>query len=245
MKHCIFALIVGATLPSSGVVIVSSFGNTTGLDNDNQAGPIRGVTYRIITTGNYTNPTATQGSSASANSYTATHSLSATDAPAITVELTNLTWQTSSTSNGFSGSALYVSVFSGLTVTSAGVVASLGTFVGSSTNSIANTVAANTQISFNFDDLALTNGSDYQFVFTTTATPTLAVDIGSASLELKTGGNLLAETSLVGGNTSSVTNRNGWEPVFSMTYNSIPESSTSLLGGLGLLAMLRRRRVKA
>jgi len=245
MKRYPLILLIGAASPSSGAVITSSFGSTTGVDNDNQAGPVRGVSYRIITTGTYTNPLVTQGSSTGANSYTATHALSATDASAPTVKLTNLTWQTSSTSSSFSASPLFVSVFSGLTVNTTGGVTSLGTFIGSSTNSIASSVASNTQISFTFNNLELTTGNDYQFVFSTTATPTLTSEIGSASLELKTGTNLLAETSLVAGNSSSYTNRNAWEPVFSMTYTSVPEPSTALLGGLGLFAMMRRRRINA
>jgi hypothetical protein len=241
----LLAIAFATGLSSHAAVITSSFGSTTGVDNDNQAGPLRGVTYKIITTGTYTNPTATAGSSVGANSYTATHALSATDNTATTVLLTNLTWQTSSTaaaSNGFSASPLFVSVFSGLTVNSGGTVTSLGTWVGSSSNSIASSIGTNTQISYNFADLALVNGSSYQFVFTTTATPTLTSEIGSASLELKVGANLLQETELVAGNASSYNNRAGWEPVFSMTFNSVPEPAVSLLASLALLRILRRQR---
>lgn len=240
-----FAIVAATLATADAAVITSSFGTTTGVDNDNQAGPLRGVTYKIITTGTYTNPTATGGGSGGANSYTATHALSATDPTATTVLLTNLTWQTSSTTatnNGFSASPLYVSVFSGLTVNSSGVVTALGTFVGSSSNSIASTVGTNAAISYDFADLTLTNGTSYQFVFTTTATPTQLSEIGYASLELKTGTNLLQETELVAGNASGYTNRAGWEPVFSMTFTSVPEPTASLLAGLGLLHLLRRRR---
>ena len=115
-------------------------------------------------------------------------------------------------------------------------------FVGSSSNSIASTVGANATITYDFADLPLTNGASYQFVFTTTASPTQLSEIGSASLELKTGTNLLQETELVAGNASSYTNRAGWEPVFSMTLTSVPEPAAGMLAGLALLPILRRRR---
>lgn len=231
MKNSTLAIVVSwiaATGATQAVTIVSSYGTTSGANDNNQAGPIRGVTYKIITSGTYTNPNG--------------HTLSASDPTATTVQLSNLKWQTSSSGNGFTASALFVSVFSGLTVDGSGNVTSLGTFIGSSTNSFPNTVGVNTEISYNFNNLSLTNNASYQFVFTSTATPTLTTDVGAAGMELNVVSNGLTETELVGGNATAVTNRAGWEPVFSLTYNSVPEPSAALLGGLGVLGLLRRRR---
>lgn len=232
----LFALATSA--PAS--TIISSFGSISGVDNDNQAGPIRGVTYRILVTGTYTNPSVTQGNSGGGNSYTATHALSATDPSAPQVEFQSLSWQASSTT-AFAAGTYFVSIFSGLTVNSSGAVTSLGTFIDSSTNSLS-APALNSTMTWTFDNPVLNVGSDYQFVFTSTATPTVAGDVVAGQFELKTGTNLLAETSLVGGNTSGVTNRNNWEPVFSMTYNSIPEPTSVLLASASSLVLLRRRR---
>lgn len=237
--YLVFALLGGGV--AQATTIVSSFGSISGLDNDNQAGPIRGVTYRILVNGTYTNPSVTQGNSSSANSYTATHALSATDPSAPEVEFQSLSWQASS-STAFAAGTYYVSIFSGLTVNASGTVTSLGTFVASSSNSLS-APALNSVMTWNFDDPVLTVGSDYQFVFTSTATPTLTSHVLTGQFELKTGTNLLAETSLVGGNAAGVTNRNSWEPVFSMTYNSIPEPTSVLLASVGTLFLVRRRRL--
>lgn len=232
-------LLALSPLAASATTILSSFGDISATDNDNQAGPIRGVSYLITTVATYTNPTVTQGGSGGINPYTATHALSATDSAATHVQFQGLTWQRSS-STAMTGT-FYVAIVDGLTVDASGNVTSVGTVKGVSTNSIT-TPAANTSMSWTFGDVLLSVGTTYQFVFTNTATPTLASHFTTGQLELKTGTNLLAETQLVAGNASSFTNRAGWEPVFSMTYNSVPEPTAALFGALGLLTILRRRR---
>jgi hypothetical protein len=99
-------------------------------------------------------------------------------------------------------------------------------------------------MTWSFNNVPLTVGTTYQFVFTTTSTPTLTSHVSFNALELNVPGGTanLAETELVGGNSSSVTNRGNWEPVFSMTYNAVPEPAAALLGGIGLFMLIRRRR---
>lgn len=222
-----------AASANAATLITSSFGTTTGSDDDNQAGPIRGVAYQIITTGTYSVPSVTQGG------YTATHALSATDTVATQVQFQSLTWQRSS-STAMSGT-FYVAIADGLTVDSNGNVTNIGTILGVSTNSITDP-ASNAAMTWSFNNTLLNVGSTYQFVLTNTANPTVAADFVSGQFELKTATNLLTETTLIAGNNSAFTNRTGWEPVFSMTYNAIPEPSAALFGGLGMLALLRRRR---
>lgn len=225
-----------AVMPLSGATLItSSYGTVSGADDNNQAGPLRGVSYKIITTGTYTNNAGTAPN---------VHALSATDGTATSVEFQSLTWQRSGSATGVNTSALYIGIFSGLTVDGNGNVTSLGTFIGASTNTVSATTA-NQSMTWSFNNVPLTVGNTYQFVFTTTSTPTLTSHVSFNALELNVPGGTanLAETELVGGNSSSVTNRGNWEPVFSMTYNAVPEPAAALLGGIGLLMLVRRRRI--
>lgn len=230
MKTVLSILMLAAAVGHAATSITSSYGTVSGSDDNNQAGPIRGVTYRIITTGTYTNPGTTAPN---------IHTLSATDATATQVQFQSLSWQRSS-STAMAGT-WYVSIFSGLTVDTNGNVTGLGTFMGASTNTVASPASLAT-MTWNFNNVLLTVGSDYQFVFTTTATPTLTSDIGAGQFELNVATNGLAETQLVAGNSTAYSSRANWEPVFSMTYNAVPESGAALLGSLGIMTLLRRRR---
>ncbi|MCB1129912.1 MAG: PEP-CTERM sorting domain-containing protein [Verrucomicrobiae bacterium] len=235
MKSGIALSLIAALAPlHAATLITSSYGTVSGTDDNNQAGPIRGVSYKILTTGTYTNNAGTAPN---------VHALSATDGTATSVEFQNLTWQRSGSTTGVNTSALYLGIFSGLTVDASGNVTSIGSFVGASTNTVSATTA-NQSMSWNFNNVLLTVGSTYQFVFITTNTPTLVTDISSNALELNVPGGTanLAETELVGGNSSSVSNRAAWEPVFSMTYNAVPEPATALLGGIAFILLLGRRR---
>lgn len=219
----------GATL------ITSTYGTVSGADDNNQAGPIHGVSYKIITTGTYSNNGGTAPN---------VHALSATDGAATSVEFQSLTWQRSGSTTGVNTGALYLGIFSGLTVDANGNVTSLGSFVGASTNTVSATTA-NQSMTWSFNNVPLTVGATYQFVFITTNTPTLTSEVSANALELNVPGGTanLAETELVGGNASSVTNRAAWEPVFSMTYNAVPEPAAALLGGVGILLLARRRKI--
>lgn len=235
MKSRAILAVLLATVPlHAATLITSSYGTVSGADDNNHAGPIRGVSYKILTTGTYTNNAGTAPN---------VHALSATDGTATGIEFQSLTWQRSGSTTGVNSSPLYLGIFSGLTVDASGNVTSLGSFVAASTNTVSATTA-NQSITWSFNNVPLTVGATYQFVFITTNTPTLTTDVSFNALELNVPGGTanLAETELVGGNASSVTNRANWEPVFSMTYNAVPEPAAALLGGLGLILLARRRR---
>ena len=236
MKLRILIAIAAATSSlHAATLITSSYGTVSGADDNNQAGPVRGVSYKILTTGSYTNNAGTAPNA---------HTLSATDGTATTVEFQSLTWQRSGSTTGVNTGALYIGIFSGLSVDASGNVTSIGTFMGSSTNTVSATTA-NQSMTWSFSNVPLTVGATYQFVFLTTNTPTLTADVSFNALELNVPGGTanLAETELVGGNASSVTNRGNWEPVFSMTYNAVPEPASALLGGIALILLISRRRI--
>jgi hypothetical protein len=232
--HPVSAVLLSVVPLHAATLITSSYGTVSGADDNNQAGPIRGVSYKILTTGTYTNNAGTAPN---------TQALSAADATATSVEFRSLTWQRSGSTTGINSSALHLGIFSGLTVDSSGNVTSLGTFVGASTNTVSATTA-NQSMTWSFNDVPLTVGATYQFVFITTNTPTLSSHVSFNALELNVPGGTanLAETELVAGNATTYTNRAAWEPVFSMTYNAVPEPASALLGGLGLILLIRRRR---
>lgn len=231
----LIAIAAAASPLHAATLITSSYGTVSGADDNNQAGPIRGVSYKILTTGTYTNNAGTAPN---------IHALSATDGTATTVEFQSLTWQRSGSATGINSSALYLGIFSGLTVDASGNVTSIGSFKGASTNTVSATTA-NQAMTWSFNNVALTVGATYQFVFITTNTPTLTTDVSFNALELNVPGGAanLAETELVGGNASSVTNRGNWEPVFSMTYNAVPEPASALLGAFALILLIGRRRI--
>lgn len=236
--------IVAMAATAQAATIVSSFGDfSSATDNDNQAGPIRGVSYRIITTGTYTNPSVTQGSSSSTNSYTATHSLTNPNALATTVSLQSLKWQAGSGGSAIGAVNRWVAVFDSVTLDANGAVTGLGTLRAVSSNSVTN-VGNNAMMTFNFANQELTVGNNYGFVLVDNDNSDNSgfafAEISSANFELKTGTNLLQENTLIGANATGVTNAAAWEPVFELQY--IPEPSSALLGGIGMLLLLRRRR---
>lgn len=240
------ALLLAAGSASADTIM--SFGDTTGgIDNDNQAGPFWGVEYAIDNTGVgvYSGQlSATGGASPSgANSYTATYAVSNPD-PSATL-LKSLTWQASS-SVFFADltDPLYIAVMTGFTVNSSGAITSIGSLVGTSQTTITGP-ASNAQLTWNFSGISVTAGQSYDFVLTTKANPTQASDFTTGQLELKVGTGLLTGSTILAANSSGYSNRNNWEPVFSIDLAPVPEPSTlalAALGGVGMLLMMRRRK---
>jgi hypothetical protein len=118
-----------------------------------------------------------------------------------------------------------------------------GTFLGSSSNSIdVNSAAGLDSLVWNFANLALDPNSAVALVFSTTTTNDsvaggrvqVARDSGGAFANSYTGGT--ADNDGNNGSPSSFDAR------FSVSFNTVPEPTAALLGGLGLLGLLRRRR---
>ncbi len=153
-----------------------------------------------------------------------------------TVYLTNVSFLKAVSGTGSTIGSLYVNVYQG--------AGNGGTFVGSSTNTIdVDGAAGLATLSWNFANLALTDSTlQYAFVFSTTATNDTAA-VARLQVARDSGGGF--NNSYTGGSSSFNANGTGataYDTRFAATYNTIPEPSAALLGGLGMLALLRRRR---
>lgn len=122
-----------------------------------------------------------------------------------------------------------------------------GTYVGSSTNSINTDAAAGlSTMTWNFNNLALASpGSEYAFVFTNSATSAPGTANYHARLQVArhSGGTFISSYS--GGDADNDINGNSptaFDSRFTVSMTAIPEPSSALLGGLGMLLLLRRRR---
>jgi hypothetical protein len=118
-----------------------------------------------------------------------------------------------------------------------------GTFLGSSTNTVdVESATGLDSLVWNFANLAMDPTSQVALVFSTTATDDSAV-IARVAVARDSGGGF--GNSYTGG-TADDNADNGSPSVFdarfAVQFNTVPEPSIALLGGLGLLGLLRRRR---
>jgi hypothetical protein len=155
------------------------------------------------------------------------------------VYLESVTFITTPAGTGSTLGSLFVDVYTGR--------GNGGTYLGSSINSInvAGT-AFNTEITWNFDDLVLTNsGSEYSFVFSTDG-----VAGGSATARLTAanngGGFVNTYSGGVADDQAAGTSPVPFDSRFQVGLSAIPEPSLSvaLLCGLGLVGLFNRRRGK-
>lgn len=139
---------------------------------------------------------------------------------------------------GTSGAGLiYINVYSG--------PGNGGTFLGSSTNAIdVNNTAFSERLTWNFDNIVLADSStEYGLVFSSDTTDgndvqarLTAADAGSGSFVNTYDGGT------ADGNDADNSSPNNFDAKFAVTYETIPEPSSTALLGLGGLALLLRRR---
>ncbi|BCU75295.1 PEP-CTERM sorting domain-containing protein [Luteolibacter sp. LG18] len=134
------------------------------------------------------------------------------------------------TGTGSSGSTLTLEIWSDTDNNSATLG---GVLLGTSTNSTA--LGLNATSLFTFNGVTLSDNTVYTVHVLGTGTPGFGL-VGSTSTDLVPNSRLYNNGSFVFGGTAP----NGIDASFSVT--TVPEPTTALLGGLGLLALLRRRR---
>lgn len=213
------AILAAGTLSSGAAIIVTSYGTVSGADDANQAGPMFGQSI-----------TATVGADTPV-----------IDIPA-TVYVQELSFQRTSSTTGIGTStAAYIHIYDAFAVDGSANPSSIGNLIGvsSSTIDLANS-SANQTLTWTFNNVAISSAQQYFYVL---ATNTSAATVGNSSnlttsaFELNTGNPYTGGQAYRANGTTS-----DWDMEFRLVTNTIPEPSTALLGGLGALALLRRRR---
>lgn len=124
-----------------------------------------------------------------------------------------------------------------------------GTYLGSSTNSIdVNSATGLSTLTWNFNNIALSSGTQHAFVFSTdNVAGGFLSNAGGQGARLQvardsggTFGN--SYTAGTADNDSTNASPSAFDTRFQVTLDTVPEPSAALLGGLGVLALLRRRR---
>ena len=155
--------------------------------------------------------------------------------PTTTVYLQSFNALRAVTGNSNQAGNLYINVFQG--------AGSGGTFLGSSTNTVnVEGAAALSSLTWNFANIAVNSASQLAFVFSTTATNDTFV-LARLQVARDTGGNFNSTHS--GGTADDAALNNSpsnFDSRFSIGFDTVPEPSSAMIGGIGILLLLRRSR---
>lgn len=142
-------------------------------------------------------------------------------------------------STGGTAGNIFLDIYSG----NASGAPAAANYIGSSTNFLDVEGALDNQIlTFNFNSLNLIPSTTYTFYFSTNN-----VAGGAATGRVEAAGFPPAgnESTYAGGNSIGTASFNAISTLdmrFSATFDSVPEPTVAMLGGLGVLGLLRRRR---
>jgi len=220
LKSTIFSLaaLAVAGLSANGATVVTSYSTVTGADDNNQAGPMFGQSITV-----------------NVGADTADGSIPAT------VYLTELSFQYSSSASGGTLSNAYIHVYDAFAVDGDNTPSTIGNLVAVSTSTVSSG-AANGTLTWTFGGDAISKSTAYTYVFASTTTAQTVADssgLVGAGIELNTGNPYTGGRAFRANGTTT-----DWDFAFEMKTSTtpVPEPSAALLGGLGLLALLRRRR---
>lgn len=132
--------------------------------------------------------------------------------------------------------------------TSMGAANAFSGYVGSSSTSVAwSSTTIDQSYTLNFTGITLSSTTKYWFVFSEDG---VAGDVANFRFKLNTSGSDAVAGPglgyLVGDTVQAALPANttqNWGTAFTVNFTPVPEPSAALLGGLGMLALLRRRRV--
>ncbi len=214
-----FAALAASAAVSQGATIVTAYGTIAGVDDANQAGPMfgQGITVDV--------GTATP----------------AIEIPA-TVYLQQLSFQSTSSTTGVGTGSVYIHVYDSFAVDGDDTPSEIGNLVAvSSTTVDLDSVTPNQTLTWLFNFEAISSSSTYQYVLAENTQPATVEDssnLATNGFELNTGDPYTGGQAYRANGTT-----NDWDMEFELsTSDVVPEPSVVLLGGLGVLGLLRRRR---